>query len=76
MPLQKNSTKKATLEEVLTEAGWISEWQEQARVEGRTEGYEALLQTARNALAEGFPVHTVQKITGLPLETIQELQAK
>ena len=39
-----------------------------ARNEGREEGMEIV---ARNALAEGFAVELVQKITGLDMETIQ-----
>ena len=70
-----------TFEEVFTEAGIIPQWIERGRVEGRTEGrvegrVEGLEQVARNALAEGFPVNVVQKITGLDMETIQKLQAK
>jgi predicted transposase/invertase (TIGR01784 family) len=40
---------------------------------GRVEGREALLETARNALAERLPLQTVQKITGLDMETIKSL---
>ena len=45
---------------------------------GRTEGIErgsrqAMLATARNALAEGLSVSLVQKITGLDTETIEKL---
>jgi len=31
--------------------------------------------TARNALAEGLPMETIQKITGLDMETIAGLRA-
>ncbi|ABI67567.1 hypothetical protein Swol_0215 [Syntrophomonas wolfei subsp. wolfei str. Goettingen G311] len=34
------------------------------------------LEVARNALVEGIEPHIIVKITGLPMETIQELQAK
>jgi predicted transposase YdaD len=40
---------------------------------GLEKGREALLETARNALAEGFPLHVVQKITGLDEKTIKSL---
>jgi len=43
---------------------------EEAREEGREEG---VLYTARNALAQGIPTETVQKITGLSIETIESL---
>jgi predicted transposase YdaD len=39
--------------------------------EGRT---EANLDVARNALAEGLPVETIQKITGLDLQAIEKLR--
>ena len=39
--------------------------------EGREESREEI---ARNALSEGLSVETVQKITGLDLETIKRLQ--
>lgn len=39
--------------------------------EGMEEGLE---EVARNALTEGFPVKTVQKITGLNTETIQNIR--
>jgi len=48
-----------------------SEGLERGRSEGLERGRE---ETARNALAEGFPLHVVQKITGLDVETIQNLQ--
>jgi predicted transposase/invertase (TIGR01784 family) len=48
-----------------------------AQKEARQEGREAeRLETARNALSEGLSLSTVQKITGLDLETIKKLQAK
>ena len=45
---------------------------EKGREEGREEGLET---AARNALAEGFSIEIVQKITGLDPETIKSLQA-
>jgi predicted transposase/invertase (TIGR01784 family) len=58
---------------LITEWNWdIAKevWQEEAREEGFEEG---ILTTARNALEEGLSVETVQKITGLSLETINQL---
>ena len=51
------------------------------RAEGRAEGFEsglekgreALLETARNALAKGLPVGLIQEITGLDEKTIKSL---
>jgi len=47
--------------------------------EGREEAWnggieEGIKITARNALAEGLPLNTVQKITGLDIETIKKIQ--
>jgi len=39
--------------------------------EGRNEG---LLITARNALAKGIPVETIQEITGLSIDKIKKLK--
>jgi len=44
-------------------------WREEAREECREE-------TARNALAEGLPLQTVQKITGLDMEALKSLAAQ
>jgi hypothetical protein len=33
-------------------------------------------ETARNALAEGLPLQTVQKITGLDMETLKNIAAR
>jgi hypothetical protein len=56
----------------------LTEWKtEEAKVvwfeEGREEGLEAV---ARNALAEGFSIESVQKITGLDMEVIKKLEGK
>jgi predicted transposase YdaD len=40
---------------------------------GRAENRE---ETVRNALAEGLPLHVIQKITGLDIETIKSLREK
>jgi predicted transposase YdaD len=40
------------------------------REEGREEGREEI---ARNALTAGLPMETIQKITGLGIETIKSL---
>jgi len=45
-----------------------------ARKEGREDGLEEGMElVARNALSKGIPVQTVQEITGLSLERIEEL---
>ena len=51
-------------------------WFEEGREEGLAEGREERdAEIARNALAEGFTVETVQKITGLNLKDIENIQA-
>ena len=57
-----------TLEEALTIAGFIPEWIER----GREQGMEI---AARNALAEGASIEFVNKITGLPIETLEQIAA-
>jgi predicted transposase/invertase (TIGR01784 family) len=45
-----------------------------AREEGREDGIEeGIITTARNALAKGIPVETVQEITGLDIATLEQL---
>ena len=43
---------------------------EEGREEGREEGLEI---TARNALAEGLPIESIKRITGLDIEAIKQL---
>jgi len=50
---------------------WHEEGLEKGLEKGREEG---IITTARNALSEGIPVKTVQKITGLDLAIIEKLQ--
>jgi hypothetical protein len=56
---------KLTLEDVLVRDGWTARWETKAKEED-----------ARNALALGLPVDTVQKITGLDTQTIQGLASR
>ena len=47
------------------------------KIEGLEEGIEkGILQTARNMLAAGLPVETVEKCTGLNREEIEQLLAE
>jgi len=59
-----------TLEEVLTEAGLLPEWIEHARVKGLEQGLET---AARNAMVKGLPIDVIHDITGLDIETLQQL---
>jgi len=54
----------------------LAEGREEGREEGLAEGREERdAEIARNALAEGFTVETVQKITGLEIKDIENIQA-
>jgi len=54
----------------------LEEGLERGLEKGLEEGLErGMEKTARNALAEGLPMETIQKITGLDMETIAGLQA-
>ena len=46
---------------------------EEGLSKGRAEGREALMETARNALAKGMSLELVQDITGLDMAAVQGL---
>ena len=48
-------------------------WREEAWEEGREEDREEII---RNALAEGFSIEAIQKISGLDIKSIQNIQAE
>jgi predicted transposase/invertase (TIGR01784 family) len=59
---------------LLTDWNWDDAkevWQEEAWEEGRN---EREIEIARNALAEGFSLESVQKITGLSIEMIEKIK--
>ena len=61
---------------LLTEWNWDDAqrvWREEAWEDGRE---ERELEIARNALAEDFSIESIQKITGLSLETVEKLKAE
>jgi len=62
--------KYPTLEEALTEIGFIPEWMERGRVQGRIQGLETV---ARKAMVKGLPVDVIHDITGLDIEMIKQL---
>ena len=51
----------------------IIKGREEAREEGREEVREENRERARNALAEGFPLETIQRFTGIDIETLKTL---
>jgi hypothetical protein len=53
-----------TIEDVLEEFGLTAKWEAKGREEGREE-------VAKNALAKGLPLNTIEEITGLDIETIK-----
>jgi len=68
--LEVGKMKAPPLEEILREAGFLSKWEKQIRVQEREQGKE---EVARNALAKGSSPEFVHEITGLPMETIARL---
>jgi predicted transposase/invertase (TIGR01784 family) len=74
---------------LLTEWNWTDAtevWQQEARAEARAEGHaeghaegrtegrtEERREIAKNALAKGYAVQTIQELTGLDPETIKNL---
>ena len=51
----------------------LSRGREEGLSKGRAEGREALMETARNALAKGMSLELVQDITGLDMKTLHNL---
>jgi len=74
--MEKHSTEVFNM--LLAEWNWddaLTVSREEGREEGRNEGRsEGLIDTARNALAEGASIEFVNKITGLHLDTIAKLR--
>jgi len=72
--LEKHGTEVINM--LLTEWNWDEALATRFQ-EGREEGiWKGIEQTARKALAQGFPVEVIQSITGLSLEAIKGLQAE
>jgi hypothetical protein len=81
--LEKHSSEVRNM--LLTEWNWDDAkevWQEEARETGMEQGLAQGLnqgresrnvEIAKNALKEGFPITAIQKITGLSIETIEQL---
>jgi hypothetical protein len=59
-----------TLEEVFDEVGLTPRMIERGRIKGLEQGLET---AARNALAEGASIEFVNKITGLDIETLEQI---
>jgi hypothetical protein len=67
-----------TMEEVLTEAGYLPEWLERGRVQGieqgKAQGMEArALEIAQKMKNAGRPFNEIAEFTGLSAETIEQL---
>ncbi|GHV77954.1 hypothetical protein AGMMS49942_27750 [Spirochaetia bacterium] len=70
------SNAELTFDQVLEEFGITAKWEARGKLEGKLEGRsEGKSEVARNALNEGLSVDFIQRITGLPVETINKLAA-
>jgi len=65
------TTFKASVEKVAKEAGWMEEWWQEGWQRKQLENSK---QIARNFLEMGMPITQIAQGTGLPLETVLELQ--
>jgi len=65
--------KSPTLEEVLTENGYIYKVEERGRVRGIAQGKET---TARNLLKEGLSVEIIARAAELSVEKVRALSEK
>ena len=61
-----NARQKAWMDRQSQFDGYFKKGKAEGKIEGKVE-------TARNALAEGLPIDTIRKITGLSPEEIAEL---
>jgi len=66
------TTFKAEMEKIAKEAGWVEEWSQEGWQRKQLENSK---QIAKNFLEMGMTVEQIAQMTGLPLETIRELQA-
>jgi len=65
-----------TLEEILTELGFVPELMERGRVQGVAQGVaQGQEKTARNLLARSMPIEDIAQVTELPIEKIRSLAA-
>ncbi|GHU02051.1 hypothetical protein FACS1894147_03120 [Spirochaetia bacterium] len=70
----KMSNGTLTMDQVLEEVGLTAKWEARGEAKGEVRGEaRGKYEVARNALNEGFSVDSIQRITGLPLETINKL---
>jgi hypothetical protein len=63
-----NMKKYPSLEEILTEVGFVPEMIERGRIQG-------IEKTARNLLARSMPIEEIAQVTELPVEKIRSLAA-
>jgi len=61
-----------TLKEILTEVGFLPEWEKQISERGIERGQE---KTARNLLGMGMPIEDIARASELPIEKIRSLAA-
>jgi len=66
----KMSDSSLALEQIFEEVGWIAKWEARGEEKGRQEG---IYEIARNALGKGLPIDVIHDITGLDIETLEQL---
>ena len=68
--VMKMRDSSVALEKIFEEAGWIAKWEARGEEKGRQEG---IYEIARNALGKGLPIDVIHDITGLDIETLEQL---
>ena len=64
------SSTAPTMDEILEKVGFTARWEARGRLEGEARGKEEIV---RNMLNRGFPVEQIAELSGLDVETIQDL---
>jgi predicted transposase/invertase (TIGR01784 family) len=66
-----------TMEEVLTQAGYLPEWLERGRAQGIGQGTERGKEiTARNLLKMGMPIAEIAQATEMPIEKVMQMSSE
>jgi len=72
------SDSSLALEKIFEEVGWIAKWEARGEARGIAAGekkgrQEGIYEIARNALVKGLPIDVIHDITGLDIETLEQL---
>jgi predicted transposase/invertase (TIGR01784 family) len=70
-----------TMEEVLTQAGYLPEWLERGRAQGIEQGIEQGTErgkeiTARNLIKMGMPIADIARATEMPIEKVMQMSSE